>query len=497
MKTIAKVNQDLGIAFLSEEESGMRVGTIPQRWGEKESARKGYLSARFSRSKEGIEDIYSSVQSKNTDASKRLDTIVGSYGHASVSALSGVTVYLEDIPLWLAARIHYVLEPGYMSQESSTRYIDFSAPNYNPALTNPALIDYALQAYNKLLEPTKSYLQRKFNINAEDKRQKTALEARTFDCLRYLLPGTLNTSMSLRTDARVLSGLISLLKDGRGVERTLGIMLEELMLGNKELANLGYVPEVDALIRHTEKTTGRYDSDEAILGEFQKLLTFQLAEELRDTSCVAYETRHDVDLIKNYLALLYPNQRFDFVHHHLIANRMGEILYRYHNRHRMIGNKAQMGAIMVDGKMDFGSWRDMNRHRSLKKVVPHLETFGDQTVHPDFSICPYLEPNSNIYNKYVDALYGIYALITRELPNHLKRINAPMAHNVRYRVSGSMDEFAYTTELRSRGGGHIAYRLIANDWFKAIAKVSWAFHGVKQHIIPANPNSRTEFLDRS
>lgn len=499
MKFTAKVNQGLGIASLVSD-SGMSVSTKPMVWGAKSATLMAYTSARYSRSSDGIEYIHDQVTRKATDTSARLSTIVGEYGHGSVAALAPITVYLENIPIYLAARIHYLLEPAYMSQEASTRYIDFSKPSFHPGFADPKTVELAIGNYKRLVEPTKKYLVEKFNLNMENKAHRIALKARAFDCLRYLLPSSINTSMSLRTDARVLSSLISLLKDGYGIEYELGSMLYELMMGNAELSDLGYVPEIDSLIRHTEKDTNRYSSDIAILQEFKSILNFSLSEELFGGShSAAYEVKHDADIIKNYLSLLYPNQRFDIALPHLLADKVGQILYRFHSRHRMIGNKAQLGALMIDGKMDFGSWRDMNRHRSINKVVPFLEYNADQVVHPDFSICPYLDDSHPVGQRYIDALYEHYAHLTRSVSLKYRRRNAPLAHNVRYRVSGSLDAFAYICELRSRGGGHIAYRQIANDWAEQLSKVSWMFHGVLKNnlITPADPNSISEFLDRS
>lgn len=496
-KYTAKVNHDIGLASLSDPLSGIRVATVPQEWGKKKSAELGYASARFSRSKNGIEEILSSMKEKEVDSNSRLEKIVHSYGHSSVMGLSSVTVFIENIPVWLAARIHYLLPPQYMSQEASTRYIDFSAPNMVCSTAHKPTVEKALKYYQELRQPTYDYLKLIFKIEGNNASEVSALNARTFDCLRYLLPGSLNTSISLSTDARVLSGLIAQLTDGDSLELILGELLYELMTGNKSLSELGYVPEIDGLIRHTEKSTKKYESDKLVLTRLQNA-DVKVLRALKIDDCIGQESSQDFSLVENYYMSLFPDLLLDTTSPttEFLATEIGEILVAYHNRHRLIGNKAQTYGLNVQGRMDFGSLRDFNRHRSLNKVIPFLERVAHSPVYPEFTICPYLEPETRLYSIYHAALTDIY----RELetaPYRLQRINAPLAHSVRYKFSGNLDAFQYTTELRSRCGGHIAYRQYAWDWFRGLEKTCYAINWFDDNLIPVEVFNKQQFIDRS
>ena len=495
---IAKVRPELGLASLSEPTSGMRVVTVPQQWGKKHSAEVAYASARFSRSKEGIETILEDIQSKSTDGNARLEKIIHSYGHASVMGLGSILVFIENIPLWLAARIHYLLPPQYMSQEASTRYIDFGQPLYSAPTANPDVINVTLKHYEKLKQPTYDYLRLHYRIDESIKSEKTALEARTFDCLRYLLPVSLCTSLSLNTDARVLSGLIAQLTDGDSLEVILGNLLRELMQGNKELASLGYIPEADGLIRHTEKTTGKYESDTDILYYLNSVdHNGSRLVELDPDDCIATFGNLDEDLIENYLMLCYPSLYLeDSKFTNNVKANIGIRLAEYHNRHRGVGNKALTTGLSVQGKMDFGSLRDFNRHRSLNKVIPLLERVCRYAIEPEYTLCPYLQPDTQLYEMYDKAMKEIYRSLLICSPR-LQKYNIPLGHSTRYKFSGNLDAFAYTTELRSRCGGHIAYRKYAWDWHKELIKHSLTYSYMANKLVPVCVNSREQFLDRS
>lgn len=499
MQYQAHVNPELNLAFLTDPHTHVRVGTRVQRWGEKGSAIMAYTSARFSRHKGGIEAISEEVKAKNTDSAARLDKIVGDYGHASVMALAPLTISIENISLYTAARIHYLLEPGYMSQEASTRYIDFSEFKFHPIQGCKEVIQEASIMYGKLYQRTYDYLAEKYNIDVNSRKELSALQARTFDCVRYILPASLTTSLTIRSDARVISGLIALLRDNPE-EKVIGDMLMELLIGNSDLVDLGYTPEADSLIRHTHKSSHRYDSDLAVLQYLQSNSAIMMgASSMESFYCTAYMVDHDAELVKNYLSLIFPGTKISLsgTTVNLLSDSVAEILYRYHNRHKMIGNKAQLGALMVEGVMDFGAMRDMNRHRSVNKVVPFLEKIGDMRVRPEFTICPHISQNSDLYELYVHALNSIYKVIQRQCSQPYQRYNVPLAHNCHYRISGSMDEFAYICELRSRNGGHLAYRMIAESWANNLSDATWSCYHFNKLITAVDPDSKTQFIDRS
>src|SRR5690606_4851455 len=87
--------------------------------------------ARYSRNNEGLESILSKIDPENPD--KSVDSIFRmlDYGHQSIADMAPVAMFIDGISLWLAYYVWSIC-PTASGQESSTRYINYSAKEAVP-----------------------------------------------------------------------------------------------------------------------------------------------------------------------------------------------------------------------------------------------------------------------------------------------------------------------------------------------------------------------------
>ena len=123
----------------------------------------------------------------------------------------------------------------------------------------------------------------------------------------------------------------------------------------------------------------------------------------------------------------------------------------------------------------------------------------------DYLNLPGLEPLRIKYQNRLDATYDLIkqwlkdtnGKIPAEIRTEYAKYLLPYAHATAYRFYGSVDDLQYTTHLRTRNGGHIAYRALTYAWTQKLAKLNPFWKGVLNNIPRVDPGSREQFLDRS
>jgi thymidylate synthase ThyX len=141
------------------------------------------------------------------------------YGHASIADCGFITLYFEGISMIAAKAIED--NPLFNGQECSSRYIDFSnQPFINPfvaahdAAEAQTVLDACRQFYVENLDPVLDHLEKQYPRDpavTEITYYKT-LKAKAFDILRGFLPGGATTNVAWTTSLRKASeNLITLM----------------------------------------------------------------------------------------------------------------------------------------------------------------------------------------------------------------------------------------------------------------------------------------------
>ncbi|MDY0097135.1 MAG: FAD-dependent thymidylate synthase [Candidatus Dojkabacteria bacterium] len=525
--------KDLQIASIRSQSlwNKFKVHTLLQNPGQKQPSINAYLGARYSRSSDSILDIAKEIIENNTDAAQRLENIFHGYGHKSVGDMADLFVCIENIPMFAAMKIFY-LNSVIAGQERSTRYQNFESPEF-VKIPKEVCSDIGIRKaydkimlkemndYRKLLKKTKTSLNEYFKINDDNKEEKSALQARSFDTARYLLPYGLNTSMAAVMSARNWSELISYLNASDSVvENEVGKLLLNL-LGESKVDIPKYIREADGLIRHTDANCCRRNSTRNILKYLRSNISNQkkyINKGCEGDSCkVSYNTHPIEDLLTHYELLLNPlgskkELEFDFED----EKALGELIFENHNHHNLMGNIGQSGAIKLEGMATLGTLKDLNRHRSMERYMPlfHDEVDMDNELNRSskdcFFLCNYLEIKEleKLRKEYEKALVETYDMIKKwkkdaqesmpeEVVKEYVKYLLPHAHSTKYSFYGSFDDLQYTINLRTRRGGHIAYRVLVYKWLELLNKSDSIWYSLHRSIEKPNPKSKEQFVDRS
>lgn len=134
------------------------------------------------------------------------------YGHRSIGDCGSTTLFVEGVSILAAKAIQDW--PLYSGQESSTRYIDFSKQKIlDPLGTQKSaeIIDSWMSFYFASMEPLRAHLREKYpRRDGEDEAvYERAIGARSFDVLRAFLPAGATTNVSWHTNLRQAADKLS------------------------------------------------------------------------------------------------------------------------------------------------------------------------------------------------------------------------------------------------------------------------------------------------
>lgn len=504
-------NQALGSYSLEDRSTGIKVGTLTHgNLTEQRSSLIGMALAKFSRSNKPFIDNVAEIH----DSSAAMERVAVGYGHSSVADMAQVNFHAEDVSILDSLLFFYenVLIAG---QERSTRYQDFDRFIAVPSTigSNSLRNEYKnivrkqLSDYNEAYEVTFQALKAAYPNASE-----SIVRARTLDCTRYLIPLATKTSFGCVTSARSLAHCISGMKTSLDpVQTRISDLLMDLFIHEDDI----YRSECSFLLRHTDSS----ESIKPILSVLEEvdLITLERSipgaephvEAMEDPFSIGHA--HLVKLLDSSILNQVP------LDEHTEA-ALANVLCKY-DHHSQAPSFLKEGFLNLYGFADIGSIKDLNRHRSLHKLVPFLHEstslmpeLVDRPLNRRYFICPYLNHNSKlmdlsdyycgllnktykaIENWYVTARgsIGIYADL------YGKRL-VPHAHATTYVYSGSYPELSYMFNLRTRPGGHIQYRMLTYQMLETLCNSSYGhmFKPLKAKIKAPSPLCEEEFIDRS
>lgn len=525
--------KDLHIASLRSETvwNKFKVHTLLQNCELKQPSINAYLGARYSRSADSIVDIASEIIKSGTDAAERLEQIFAGYGHKSVGDMADLFVCIENVPMLTMMKIFY-MNSVIAGQERSTRYQNFESPEF-VKIPKEVCDDYELckeyerimlkqfKDYKEILKPTREALEKYFKINSESKEEVSALRARAFDTARYLLPCGHTSSGAMLMSARNWSELISFLfASDSVVDNELSNMLINL-LGESELNARGYIREADGLIRHTDANCCRKDSTKEILEYIKKDMSLEQVTDLPESEAEGIKVTYSPDcietLLSHYEHLINPlGSKNEFEFSEYDQEELGEIIFSKHDHHNLLGNIGQSGAIKIEGFASICTLKDLNRHRSMERYMPlfHDEVDMGQELNRRndqcYFLCNYLDiPSfSKLKKEYKERIEDTYErirewrknakdILSKEVCDEYTRYLLPYGHSTKYIYYGSFDDLQYTINLRTRNGGHIAYRKLTYEWLRNLAYLDTIWTPLLRKIIEPKIDDKHQFIDRS
>ena len=398
------------------------------------------VGARYSRNNEGLDEILKKINWDDLDSS--VDSIFRhiDFGHESISSLSPVAIFIDDISLLLAFWLWYITYTA-SGQESSTRYIRYSPTTLldsdNIGIDKIDL--YGSQSsgflcYEKALglweERVKKYgVDVPISLKSTDeKKYNRMVRNYSFDRARYFLPLSALTNVMMIMSARSWVDVISYLLSFPAKEFVLlGERLrDELNLATPRLTQFAIAKE----------------STRAIL-------------QAKIARLAHVEFRYDI-LVDSYGSYfeMFGKPEIDI-----------DLLKFRENRYAGYEDSIRITPVKFGWKQcTMGEIRDMNRHRTGQKSISFYPngfySSGAEFVSGDMSckILSYvngsMRENFDKCCKYLKEgnIEGLYLL--------------NLGHTFSYNHVTTLDKFLYQAELRTGEGCHYAYKKMMNDCIK-------------------------------
>jgi thymidylate synthase ThyX len=339
-----------------------------------------------------------------------------------------------------------------------------------------------------------------------DKAQvERTLRARAFDVARYLLPLATRTSVGQVVSARVLERQISrLLTDPLPEVREIGADLRRA--GEEASATLEGLetgpPAVPTLVKYTARSE--------YLKQTRQALAAAAAETLRGLVTESVDARVELTteqpLLDEVVAtLLYEHDPQARSYRQISAGiadlderrktELLELSVGTRGPHDELMRAHQSGyALKFDILMDFGSFRDLHRHRRCVQIIqgPRLEHGFDD---PEEVFARGLGKASagaqEIQSRYQRALTHsavASARLREELDSGESGDTAqyimPLAARTRALFKMELAEAAYIIEQRTQPAGHFSYRHVAWDMYQELRRKLPSLAGLVRAVDP-------------
>jgi len=384
-----------------------------------------------------------------------MDKFYVGYGHRSIGDCGTTTIYVEGVTMLVAKAIQdWAL---YSGQEASTRYMDFSkagfadpiGPDNGNAgnLKGSAIQHRWRQFYLDAQEPVLTHLRERYprNEGEDEKTYERAIKARVFDTLRCFLPAGAETNLSWHTNLRQAAD-----------------HLEDLLAHPD--------PNVSAVAAQIwEAVAKKYPHS---FKRNNRPGVIEYMEECARDHFLAVDTWPDE------LVFMCPNFTQDL----LEVSGGSELLARRPRGAPVPRRLSIYGGIESRFKLDFGSYRDLQRHRNGVIRMPLLTTklgFNDW----------YLDELPSDLRSQADDLIGeqAQAIDGLDCDQFTKQNYIAMGFQVPCQVVQNLPGFIYRVELRSGKTVHPSLRRVV---LEEIRRFQQQFPTVTLHV-DTDPDSWT------
>jgi len=384
------------------------------------------MQALYSRSPKSVTEHVEKV--RQSGSGKFMETFYVGYGHASIADCGSTTIFIENISILGDKAIQdWQL---YSGQETSTRYIDMGQQKIiDPLNTEESkkIINDWMDFYISNQEKIQQYLMLKYPRREEEAENVylKAIKARGFDIMRGFLPAGITTQLSWHT-------------------------------------NLRQAWDHLALLRHHPLLEVR-ESAELILEKLKEKYAHSFSHPLEG---VQEDYRNLVNQKYNYFE---PIAKDDFLMETTIKeselSKYQELIDKRPPKTGLPNFLGDLGSFTFNFHLDFGSFRDIQRHRNGVCRMPLL------TTQLGFSNW-YLEQLPDDMRKEASILIDQQKIAINKLDTtpEIRQYYIAMGFKVACRVTYPLPAAAYVIELRSNKTVHPSLRAIAHKMHKAVTE---------------------------
>lgn len=379
-------------------------------------------------------------------AEKFMASFYVGYNHKSIGDCGTGTVFIEGVSMLAAKAIQdWML---YAGQEVSTRYVDFTHQAFvDPVGTLPAkvILDRLRSFYVESMEPLKVDLRLRYPKDPEEseKKYQNAIAARAFDILRGFLPSGASTSLAWHTNLRQAADKLILLRHHP---------LPEVALTAKALWE-GLQKKYPSSFGHKEyELTEGYNrtwmqGDYLFIGR-DAFPEFELSRDGID--------RRQINVPE--VARLFKDRP--------PKTELPKFL-------------AELGTLSFEFLLDFGSFRDVQRQRSVIQRMPLVSTkFGFEDWYLNELPAP-LRTKADLL--LADTVADIAELSAVGVLPELLQYYVPMGYKIPNRLSGDLPALVYIAELRATPMVHPTLQKRAHQVAAALEDLFGQF-GLKLYV---------------
>ncbi len=394
------------------------------------------------------------------------------YGHSSVAEHGCVHLALEDVSIIASKLVEDSRLASYT--EKSTRYVAFDPTKvyYPPTImAKPKLAeDYAattralLEAYTGWTEDFVAQIKARTPRTEKqtERGYDAASRATAFDLLRYLLPTATHTNIGLTLNARSLEHLITKLLSQP--------LLEGRLLGERIKAEAQHI--VPTLLKYAAHNPYREETGAAIEGLAREVLHHPAISMpgASSVSLISSDPNADTFLVAAMLygastlsmaALLAQVRAMDMP----TQERVVDEYLKRRGKHDAPGRALERISGTVEMTMDYGAYRDIQRHRMATQTTQALTPALGFQMPPEFEWFGYAQA----YQDLMARAAATYEKISEAGFAHEAAYALPLATRIRVLFTWNLREVTHFVELRSARQGHPSYRKVAQDVYHAVA----------------------------
>lgn len=369
------------------------------------------LQALYSRSPDSILNHLEKL--RKVGSGKFMESYYVGYGHASIGDCGSTAIFIEGVSMLCAKAIQdWQL---YSGQECSTRYIDFAnQPFVDPVgskLSEHILSNWR-QFYVEHMPAVVAHLKAQFprDEGESETKYEKAIAARAFDIMRGFLPAGAMTNLSWMTNLRQARDKIDLLMHHPLEEVRVVATAIESALGEMH-------PHSGFDGKHRE----RYTETEFYRAQWCSVDTFFDTDREFPEFALRKSDIDPLELSKHRCLFEHRPPKTD------LPNFLGEL-----------------GQVSFNFLLDFGSFRDIQRHRAVLQRMPLLtRRYGFHKW--------YTEQLPERVQDAADELLRAqsYSCQRLEIPSEDMQYYIPMGYQTANRVTGTLPKLVYLIELRA------------------------------------------------
>jgi len=405
--------------------------------------------AKYSRSPLSAREILAKLSKEEAD--KFHEKWVIKYNHSSVAELANLPICFEGVSIIASKILEKLQRPGY--SEKSTRYQKFSKESFiTPPGASASMLQFVSRfydAYDRLYPKVLRECAIKMEKDPDDPAtlKDPIVKARAFDNVRYILPAGTGTNLAAVANLRDIRNLT--------VELLSHTNPEFQHIGQKLLTAVQNV--VPVLMKHVEPN------------EFQ--FPIKNLGSLGDE----FIADHPSPYVKISRPYLLPDPDLEqTAFESLVASWHYMSWEEFKNCMNQRPSMFEVPDIFKTIKityeimMDYGAFRDLQRHRRCEQYIEPLSTNYGYCTPVDIA------ENPELNNEYNEIMIQAAQYIDENViyDTDLIQYIIPLGYLHRSQFQVDLKELYYIVELRTQPQGHISYRKIAYQMYE-LAKDRW------------------------